>query len=414
MKKLKGALLIGQSGGPTSVINASALGVFKEAFKHSEITGIYALRHGIKGILNEEFYDIRQEDMAELDRLFYTPSSAIGSVRYKLKDFSVDDTDYLRLLTIFKKHDIRYFFYNGGNDSMDTCLKISRYLKSVNYECQVIGIPKTIDNDLYGIDHSPGFGSAAKYVATTLREVALDAQVYDTKQVVIAEVMGRNAGWLTAAAQLANFGNSKVDLIYLPEVAFDLDAFFDDIKKILQTKNSVVVAVSEGIKDAKTGKFIPELYTELATDAFGHASLGGCAAVLANKVKEKLGVKVRPLELSLLQRSAAHLQSLVDVTEALEVGRQAVIAALNGVSDKFVGIIRTSNNPYTVEYPLLDLEIVANQERKIPLEWILPNGQGLTKEFNEYCLPLIQGDNPAQLIDGLPRFAKLRKVLVKK
>ena len=230
--------MFGQSGGPTSVINSSAAGVFTEALKQGNITAVYGAEHGILGILNEKFFDMSKEDPKELELLKYTPSSALGSARYKLKDASVDDTDYKRILEVFKKYNIRYFFYNGGNDSMDTCNKISKYMQSVGYECNVIGVPKTIDNDLYGTDHCPGFASAAKYIATTIMEVNLDAKVYDFGCVCIIEAMGRNAGWLTAAAQLANHKGAGADLIYLPEVPFDVDKFVEDVKEVCAKNNN--------------------------------------------------------------------------------------------------------------------------------------------------------------------------------
>ena len=249
MKNLKGACIFGQSGGPTSVINSSAAGVFIEALKQENITNVYGAAHGIRGILDEKFYLINEEDMSELELLKYTPSSALGSVRYKLKNFEDDPTDYNRLLEVFKKYDIRYFFYNGGNDSMDTCNKISKFMKNSGYDCNVIGVPKTIDNDLFGTDHCPGYGSAAKYIATTLMEINLDASVYDTGLVCIIEVMGRNAGWLTAAAALANYKNLGADLIYLPEVPFDVDKFISDVKGVCERKNNKCIAVvSEGMR----------------------------------------------------------------------------------------------------------------------------------------------------------------------
>ncbi|WIF88136.1 6-phosphofructokinase [Acholeplasma laidlawii] len=413
MKKLVGAALLGQSGGPTSVINASAAGVFLESLKHDEITEIYGAQHGIKGILDENFYDIRKEDVEELERLKYTPSSAIGSVRYKLKDYKKDPTDYNKLLEIFKKYNIRYFFYNGGNDSMDTCLKISKFMKTAGWEMRVVGVPKTIDNDLAGIDHSPGYGSAAKYVATSIMELYLDATVYNTQQFIIVEVMGRNAGWLTAAAALASVGGVKPDLMYLPETPFDMDKFYNQVGDLLKTGKSVFVVVSEGIKTAE-GKYIPEYETEIARDAFGHANLGGTASVLANHVGEKFGVKTRAIEFSLLQRSAAHIASQTDINEAFKVGQIAVKKAINGTTNKFVGIQRVPGDKYKVKYPLLPLKIVANAERKVPLEWILPDGKGLTQDFIDYALPLIQGETKLEKVNGLPRFAKLNKVLAPK
>lgn len=413
MKNLVGAALLGQSGGPTSVINSSAAGVFTEALKHENITAVYGAVHGIKGVLNEEFYDIGQEDLEELMRLKNTPSSSIGSVRYKLKDPRKDPSEYERLLEVFKKYNIRYFFYNGGNDSMDTCNKISKFFKKSGYDCNVMGVPKTIDNDLSVTDHCPGYGSAAKYVATTFMELYHDATVYDTKQVTIVEVMGRNAGWLTAAAALAKSKGQGPDLIYLPEVPFDFDQFFAQVQKTLAEKSKVIVAVSEGIK-TKEGKYIPEMFQELKKDAFGHAQLGGTAQVLAEEIGKRINVKVRAIEFSLIQRSAAHLASKVDVEEAFNAGKKAVQAAVRGTTDRMVGFKRVSSNPYKIKYALIPLKQVANTEKKVPLEWILPDGAGLSQEYLDYALPLIQGDSKAKLVDGLPHFAKLKKVRVPK
>lgn len=413
MKNLVGAALLGQSGGPTSVINASAAGVFIEALNQPNITEVYGAVHGIKGILNEEFYDIRKEDIEELYLLKNTPSSAIGSVRYKLKNPKVDASEYQRLLEVFQKYNIRYFFYNGGNDSMDTCNKISKFFKNAGFDCNVIGVPKTIDNDLNVTDHSPGFASAAKYVATSFMELYHDATVYDIKQVTIVEVMGRNAGWLTAASALAKAKGQGPDLIYLPEVPFSLEDFYEQVDALLKSKGKVIVAVSEGIK-TKEGKYIPELFQELKKDAFGHAQLGGTAQVLAQELGNRLHVKVRAIEFSLLQRCAAHLASKVDVEEAFNAGKKAVKAAIAGTTDKMVGFKRISSNPYKIKYVLIPLLKAANKEQKVPLEWILPHGAGLTSEFIDYASPLIQGDSKAKLVDGLPRFAELKKVRVPK
>jgi 6-phosphofructokinase len=413
MKNLIGAALLGQSGGPTSVINSSAAGVFIEALNQPNITEIYGAVHGIKGILNEQFYDIRQESLEELYLLKNTPSSAIGSVRFKLKNPKVDDSEYRRLLEVFKKYNIRFFFYNGGNDSMDTCNKISKFFQQEGYDCNVIGVPKTIDNDLNVTDHSPGFASAAKYVATTFMELYHDATVYDIPQVTIVEVMGRNAGWLTASSALAQAKGQGPDLIYLPEIPFSLEGFYEQVERILKEKSKVIVAVSEGIK-TKEGKYIPELFQDLKKDAFGHAQLGGTAQVLASELGKKLNVKVRAIEFSLLQRCAAHLASKIDVEEAFNAGRKAVKAAVAGSSDKMVGFKRISSNPYKIKYVLMSLTKAANTEQKVPLDWILPDGKGLTQAFIDYATPLIQGDSKAKLVDGLPRFAKLNKVLVPK
>jgi len=415
MNKLKGAAIIGQSGGPTSVINASAAGVFIEALKQENITRVYGACHGIKGILNEEFFDINQEDIKELELLKTTPSSSIGSVRYKLKNLAEDDSEYKRLLEVFKKYNIRYFFYNGGNDSMDTCNKVSKFFKDSGYECFCMGVPKTIDNDLAVTDHCPGYASAAKYVATSFMELKCDATVYDTPMVSVVEVMGRNAGWLTAAAQLAVYKGCGPDLIYLPEIPFDLEKFYADVeKKYKENDGKVIIAVSEGVK-TKDGKYVPELVADVAVDAFGHKQMGGTASVLADLLKNRLNVKVRPIEFSLLQRCAQHLASAIDVEEAFNAGVEAVKAACEGVTDYMIGFKRVmKNGKYSCEYIRIPLEEVANAEKKVPLEWITKDGTGLTQAYVDYALPLIQGDCKAPLEDGLPRFAKLKKVFVEK
>lgn len=417
MKKLVGACIFGQSGGPTSVINSSAAGVFTQALKEECITNVYGAAHGIRGILNEDFYDMSKESEKELALLKATPSSALGSVRYKLEDSNIDDTDYKKLVEIFKKYNIRYFFYNGGNDSMDTCYKVSSYMKKSGYDCKVIGVPKTIDNDLFGTDHCPGFGSAAKYVATTTMEVVLDARVYDTPSITIIEVMGRNAGWLTAATALASYKDLGPDLIYLPEIAFELEDFEKQVREIMAKRNNkCVVAVSEGIK-TKDGKYLTQILQEDAkSDAFGHAQLGGLAAGLAAFCERKFNVKVRAVEYSLMQRCGAHIASKTDVMEAFNVGKKAVQMAVRGTTGKMVTIQRglTKAGNYKAVYRSLNLKHCANTEKKVPLEWILPNGKGLTQDFIDYALPLIQGDHKAPLEDGLPRFAQLAKVKVTK
>ena len=414
MKNLKGALMFAQSGGPTSVINSSAAGVFLEALDSDAVTAVYGAANGIRGVLDEKFYDIGKEDRKELELLKYTPSSALGSVRYKLKDAAVDDTDYKRILEVFKKYNIRYFMYNGGSDSMDTCNKISKFLQKSGYECNVIGVPKTIDNDLYGTDHCPGYASAARYIATTIMEINLDAKVYDTPMVCVIEAMGRNAGWLTAAAKLANAKGLGADLIYLPEVPFSVDKFVEDVKAVCAKNNNKCIAVvSEGIHD-ENGKLICELVSEGARDSFGHAQLGGVATTLANIIKEKTGFKTRGIELSLMQRCGAHLASKTDVEETFEAGRQAVKAAVAGETDKMVCYERKAGGKYEIEYKLLPLELAANTEKKVPLEWITDNGTGISDEYVKYALPLIQGEAKAPLEDSLPRFARLKKVLVEK
>ena len=412
MKELKGACIIGQSGGPTSVINASAYGCIRTALDAGCITRVYGAYHGIKGVLNDELLCMDEEDRAELDRLPYTPSSALGSCRYKMKDSEEDDTDYKRILEVFQKHNVRYFFYNGGNDSMDTCNKISKYMQKVGYECRVMGVPKTIDNDLAGTDHCPGFASAAKYIATSFMEVSRDSKVYDTGMVTIIECMGRHAGWLTAAAALANTKGDGPDLIYVPEVDFDMDKFVADVKRIYAEKKNCLVAVSEGIHYAD-GTFVSEAKAS-GTDGFGHAQLGGLAARLADVVKAATGAKVRPIELSLLQRCAAHCASGTDMAESFMSGKVAVESAVSGTTDKMVGFECTRDaNGYHCEPKLFDLSLVANTEKKLPLEWINAEGNGINQGFIDYCLPLIQGETDMVKEDGLPRFVHLKRVFAK-
>ena len=405
---LKGACIFGQSGGPSSVINASAYGVIKTALDSEYITKVYGANHGIKGVLEDRLLVMDEEDPKELERLLYTPSSALGSCRYKIADPDVDDTDYKRILEIFQKYDVRYFFYNGGNDSMDTCNKISKYMAKVGYDCRVIGVPKTIDNDLFGTDHCPGFASAAKYIATSIMEVYRDCHVYDTGMITIVECMGRHAGWLTAAAELANLSGEGPDFVYVPEVDFDMDQFLADVTARYEQNKNCMVAVSEGIHYAD-GSFVSEAKTS-ATDGFGHAQLGGLAAHLAAVVKEKTGAKVRGIELSLLQRCAAHCASGTDIQESFASGKAAVEAALAGETDKMVGFVCTRENGYHCETKLFELSKVANFEQKLPLEWINEAHNGVTKEFVNYCLPLIQGETPMVKENGLPRFCHLKKV----
>ncbi len=411
-EKLIGACIFGQSGGPTAVINASAYGVIRAALDAPEITKVYGAAHGIRGVLDDKLYVMDEEDPEELKLLLNTPSSELGSCRYKIADPEKDDTDYKRILEIFKKYNVRYFFYNGGNDSMDTCNKISRYMESVGYECRVMGVPKTIDNDLYGTDHCPGFASAAKYIATSCMEINKDARVYDNGMITIVEIMGRHAGWLAASAALATEFGSGPDLIYLPETDFDMDKFLAEVDEIYAKNGKVLVAVSEGIHYAD-GTFVSEAKTS-STDGFGHAQLGGLAAMLADIVKKHTGAKVRGIELSLLQRCGAHLASLTDVNEAFGAGQEAVKQAVAGVTGKMVAFKREYvDGKYTCKYELLPLSEVANYEKKVPQEWINETQNGLTHEFIDYVLPLIQGEPEIPREESLPRYAKLKKVLAK-
>ncbi len=410
MNTLKGACIIGQSGGPTSVINASALGAIEAALDAGDITMVLGAAHGIKGVLNDQLYVMDKEDREELRHMMHTPSSALGSCRYKIADPDVDDTDYKRILEIFKKYNVRYFFYNGGNDSMDTCNKISKYCLKVGYECRVMGIPKTIDNDLFGTDHCPGFASAAKFIATTCAEVYQDAHVYDTGMVTIIEIMGRHAGWLAGAAALAGTIGCGPDLVYLPEVDFDMEQFLTDVSRIYKENGNCIVAVSEGIHYAD-GSFVSEAKTS-ATDGFGHAQLGGLASLLANICKERTGAKVRGIELSLLQRCAAHSASKTDMDESYLAGKTAVEAAVAGETDKMVAFDCTrENGVYTCKTRLIGLTEVANVEKKVPLTWINEAGNGVLPAFIDYALPLIQGETDMEKTNALPRFVQMKKVL---
>lgn len=414
MTNLKGACIIGQSGGPTSVINASAYGAIKTALEAECITKVYGAVNGIKGVLDEVFYDLNEEDAKELELLLYTPSSVLGSCRYKLSDPDVDDTDYKRILEVFKKYDIRYFFYNGGNDSMDTCNKISKFMVKSGWECRIMGIPKTIDNDLYGTDYCPGFPSAAKFVATTCMEIYQDARVYDTEMICVIEVMGRNAGWLTASAALAtHFGNGP-DLIYLPEVTFSLDKLVSDVKTVFDKTKKCIIVVSEGIKD-ETGHLIADV-SDKPLDSFGHKQLGGLAPYLASYIQEKLNVsKVRGIEFSLMQRCASHIASQTDIEQSFLAGESAVLNAINGKTDFMIGFERSYDEKgnYINNLKLLPLSEVANTEKTIPLNWINAEKNGLTQEFIDYALPLIQGETKLPRENGLPRYAKMKKVIVK-
>lgn len=409
---LKGACVFGQSGGPTAVINASAYGVIKAALDAPEITKVYGAAHGITGVLNDTLYDMGQEDAHELELLLNTPSSELGSCRYKIADPDKDDKDFKRILEIFKKYNIRYFFYNGGNDSMDTCNKVSRFMEKSGYECRVMGIPKTIDNDLVGTDHCPGYGSAAKYIATSVAEVCKDTYVYDVGTITVVEIMGRHAGWLAAASALASVSCAPPDLVYLPEVNFDIEKFLDDVSRIYSEKGKCLVAVSEGIHYAD-GTFVSEAKTS-ATDGFGHAQLGGLAATLSGIIKQRTGSKVRGIELSLLQRCGAHLASQTDIDEAYLAGKHAVECAVKGETGKMVAFERDmSSGSYACKLVLQPLTVVANAEKKVPLEWITPEGNNVTSKFFDYALPLIQGENKRVLENGLPRFAHLKKVIAK-
>ena len=409
MKNLKGRCVFAQSGGPTTVINASIAGGLLEALENESVTGVLCAHHGIKGVLDEDFFDISLEDKAELEALKHTPASAFGSVRYKLKNPAEDDTDYRRISEVFKKYDVRYFFYNGGNDSMDTCDKISKYMQKSGYDVNVIGIPKTIDNDLCGTDHCPGYGSAAKYIANSIMEINRDASIYPSPLVVVVEIMGRNAGWLTAASKLASVNGFGADLIYLPETPFSYEKFLSDVKTVVDAKKYCVVAVSEGIR-FENGKYVGE--DQSSTDVFGHSQLGGVCSILKAKAKS-LGLKCKAVELNILQRCAAHCASDTDIEESFNAGRQAVKKAVDGETDKMIAFRRKPGETYEIEYVAEPLSSAANAEKQIPAEWITADGTNLTDDFVAYALPLISGEPKRRLKNGLPVYAKLKNIKFK-
>ena len=399
---LKGACIFGQSGGPTAVINASAYGVLKTALESDAITNVYGAAHGIRGVLDDRLYDIRQEDPDELRLLLHTPSSELGSCRYKMADPEADDTDYRRILEIFQKYDVRYFFYNGGNDSMDTCNKISRYMQAHDWECHVMGVPKTIDNDLCLTDHTPGFGSAAKYIASTILEIAHDTFSYPVPSVTIVEIMGRDAGWLTSASALArNEYNTAPHLIYLPEAPFDTAQFLADVKELLKKQNTVIIAVSEGIRD-KNGNYISA--ASQTTDGFGHSHLSGAGKALENFVTSNIDIKVRSIEINVLQRSGAHISSATDLTESFELGHHAVELAEEGVTGCMVTLKRLSSNPYKVAYGHENVAKIANEIRSVPREWINEAGNDVLPPMYEYLRPLIIGEPDIRYKNGLPDY----------
>ena len=406
---MKKNIIVGQSGGPTAVINGSLYGVVSEGLKQTGVSRVYGMINGIEGILHDHYMDIGALDSTnELELVRTTPGAYLGSCRYKLPE-NLSDPVYSQLFEKFDEKDIGYFFYIGGNDSMDTVSKLSRYAAKIGSDIRFIGVPKTIDNDLVETDHTPGYGSAAKYVATVVREIATDATVYDNKQsVTIVEVMGRHAGWLTAASMLARkFGGDNPVLIYLPEVAFDQDAFIEKVKECLKTTPNLVVCISEGINDGK-GTFICEYASDVGIDNFGHKMLTGSGKYLENLVKEKIGIKVRSIELNVCQRcSCAHL-ARVDLDEAVNAGIYAVHAALEGATGKMITFVRNKSVPYELSYGTADVNIICNKEKPVPTEWIINEGSDISDAFIDYARPLTQGYVELPTKNGIPLFAYRR------
>ncbi|MCR4401601.1 MAG: 6-phosphofructokinase [Firmicutes bacterium] len=398
---LKGNAVVGQSGGPTAVINASLAGVIEEALEHAEIQGVYGGVHGVLGMLREDFIDLGKQDPSVIRRLRATPSAALGSCRHK-----VSPEDCARLVEIFKKYDIRYFFYIGGNDSADTSNKVSKAAKEAGYELAVVAVPKTIDNDLAVTDHSPGYGSVARWVATAVRDAGLDTEAIGVvDNVKVIEVMGRNAGWITAATVLArDHEDAAPHLVYLPERPFNPEKFLADVKAVYDRLGHCVVTVCEGLKD-EAGRYVTASSRSIDTDKFGHKQLGGVGEFLCDLVATNLKIKARCDKPGTIQRVSAALASPVDVAEAYEVGRYAVRCAIQGVLDKMVVITRKPGPTYEVDFGTCDLAIVANAEKHVPSEFISEAGNDVTEAFIEYALPLIGGP--------LEPYARLKRVAVR-
>lgn len=401
-------LIIGQSGGPTAVINSSLYGVVSEGLRHPEqIQHIYGMVNGIEGFLAGTVLDFATAlPGSSLEKLKTTPGAYLGSCRYKLPE-SLEDPIYPRLFQKFREMNIGWFFYIGGNDSMDTVSKLSRYAAQTGSDIRIIGEPKTIDNDLVHTDHTPGFGSAARYVASTVREITIDANVYEKKSVTIVEIMGRHAGWLTAASALARkYKGDNPLLIYLPETTFDQEAFLKAVEKSFEKNCNVIVCVSEGIHDAE-GTFICEYESSVGTDTFGHKMLAGCGKYLENLVRSRLGVKARSVELNVSQRCSVSMMSATDQMEAVTAGNFGVQAALNGETGKMVSFLRETgtDGSYSMKCSLEDVNAICNEEKTVPADWITADGSDVTQDFLDYAAPLIQGTVEIPLgTDGLPDF----------
>jgi 6-phosphofructokinase 1 len=403
---MKGNAIVAQSGGPTAVINASACGVIQEALKQSEIEGVYAAHNGILGVLNEEIFDLGKEDPSTIEQLKTTPASALGSCRYKVKS----QEDFERIVSVFKKYDIRYFFYIGGNDSMDTADRVNKLALSENYEMRIMGVPKTIDNDLAHTDHCPGYGSVIKYLCAMVMEAGKDTEaLYTTDTVNVIETMGRNAGWIAAGCALAKRDEEDPPhIILLPERPFDKEEFKDRVKYFLDKLGRAVIVVSEGTQNAD-GTYVAEQKGEFAQDSFGHTQLGGAGMFIKDLVEREVKVKARFAIPSTIQRTGIHFASLTDSREAYMAGKKAVQHAVEGVSGKMVTLERTSDEPYKCETGLAELIDVANGEKFLPKEWISKDGYFLTDEFLRYARPLIQGEVTPIIEDGLPVLMRFEK-----
>ncbi|MBU5460574.1 6-phosphofructokinase [Anaerostipes sp. MSJ-23] len=399
-------MLVAQSGGPSAAINATITGVIDAGLASKEVGHVYGALNGIKGVLNENFVLLDDACSTKEDRdlLSITPAAALGSCRLKLKDPEKNSKEFEKIINILRKHEIGYFIYAGGNDSMDTVYKLSKYCEQQGIDdIKIMGAPKTIDNDLGETDHCPGFGSAAKFIASVFSEIACDSFVYDVPSVTIVEVMGRNAGWLTASAALARVKERRApQLIYLCEVAFDEGRFLDDLRKALKKENNIIVAVSEGVKTAD-GNYVGEETKSGKEDVFGHKYLSGVGKYLEGLVSEQIGCKVRSIELNVLQRCAGHMLSETDIIESRNLGAFSAISAIRGESGKMSAIERTSNDPYLITLKLANLSKIANFEKKVPLEWISEEGNDIKKELVDYLRPLIQGEVNIPYENGVPK-----------
>ena len=402
---VKGNVIVGQSGGPTWVINSSLDGVYQGA-KEAGVEKVYGMRNGIEGLLSRRYVDMDDyiKSNIDIELLKRTPSSFLGTCRYKLPEYEDHEATYDLLFEILEELDVKYFFYIGGNDSMDTIKKLSNRSEEVGSERRFMGVPKTIDNDLAVTDHTPGYGSAAKYIASAMKEIIRDVKTYPSESITIVEIMGRNAGWLTAASALSRAEDcSGPDLIYLPECEFDYDKFVKKVKEEQEKKKAVVVAVSEGLKTAD-GKYVCEANkSAVFEDSFGHKSLGGTALYLADFIGAQTGVKSRGIVFSTLQRCASHIVSRRDITEAFMAGAEAAQAAFRGETGKMIIFIRTSNQPYNITCATYDVNKIANVEKVVPQEWICNDNTYVTDEFLNYCRPLIIGELEPFMVDGLPR-----------
>ena len=399
-------MLVAQSGGPSAAINATITGVIDAGIASNQVEHVYGALNGIKGVLNENFVNLDEacDTKEKRDLLSVTPAAALGSCRWKLKDPKENVEEFEEIIRILRKNNIGYFVYTGGNDSMDTVYKLSLYCKENNInDIKVMGAPKTIDNDLGETDHCPGFGSAAKFIATAFTEIACDCFVYDIPSVTIVEVMGRNAGWLTASAALARTEERRVpQLIYLCEKVFDEDKFIEDVNKALEKENNIIIAVSEGVKDA-TGHYVGEETKSGKEDVFGHKYLSGIGKYLEGLVGEKIGCKVRSVELNILQRCAGYMLSETDIIESRNLGAFAAVSAIRGESGKMSALKRTCDDPYQVEIELADLSKIANFEKKVPIEWINEEGNDIKDELLTYLKPLIQGEVQIPYENGVPK-----------